>query len=131
MVFEYRRKYEYIFQGVHKEKIDSLLTEIVGGQREMRAEIDGLKNALNQMDQHQRLALQKIGFIRFNPFERSSGEQSFVLSLLNSHDTGIVVNFIYTRDGLRVYSKQVKEGKGVHFELSEEEVEAINKAVMH
>ena len=66
--------------------------------------------------------------VRFNPFERSGGEQSFVLALLNNLNSGLVINFIYTREGLRTYIKKVKAGKGEKYELSEEEKEAIDKS---
>lgn len=71
----------------------------------------------------------KIGYVRFSPFERIGADQSFSLSLTNHHDTGIVITFLYTRDGIRVYAKRVKEGKGVEHDLSQEEVDAIKKAL--
>ncbi len=70
----------------------------------------------------------KIGMVRFNPFERSGGEQSFVIAVLDKQNNGLVINFIYTRDGLRTYSKKVKNGKGQEYDLSEEEQKAIEKS---
>lgn len=41
---------------------------------------------------------------------------------------GIVLNFIYTHEGVRIYTKIVKMGKGEAYELSAEENEAIHSA---
>jgi len=40
-----------------------------------------------------------------------------------------VINFMYIPDGVRVYTKKIKEGKGETLELTQEELEAIAKAV--
>jgi len=45
--------------------------------------------------------------------------------LLNKKNCGLILNFIYTRDGLRVYTKAVKDGKGDKYQLSEEEKKAV------
>ena len=71
---------------------------------------------------------QKIGLVRFNPFERVGGEQSFVIALLNNLNSGLVINFIYTREGLRTYIKKIREGKGEKYNLSNEEQEAVKKS---
>src|SRR3989338_8502730 len=35
------------------------------------------------------IAIQKIGFMRFNPFEHTGGDQSFAIALLDREDNGI------------------------------------------
>ena len=66
-----------------------------------------------------------MGLVRFNAFGKSEGEQSFVLALLNELGSGVVINFIYIHEGIRVYAKPVKAGKGEQHELSSEEKEAV------
>jgi len=91
-------------------------------------DLEEIKKQVKEEMKLSQLHLQKIGLIRFNPFERVGGEQSFVVSLLDKEDNGIIINFIYTREGLRVYTKRVKKGKGEEYELSEEEKKAIEKS---
>ena len=93
--------------------------------KQTKQELEIIKKELKIEMEKSLLHFQKVGLIRFNPFERSGGDKSFVISLLNYENSGIVINFIHTRDGLRVYSKKIKNGKGQEFELSEEEKKAI------
>jgi hypothetical protein len=72
--------------------------------------------------------LQKVGFVRFNPFSDTGGDQSFCLSVLDDEDSGIVLSSLHSRGQTRVYAKAVKKGKGKDFELSKEELETIKKA---
>lgn len=74
------------------------------------------------------LNFQKCGLVRFNPFERVGGEQSYVFSLLNKENSGMVITFLYMREGVRVYVKQVVRGRGKGVDLSKEEEKAVVKA---
>ena len=50
------------------------------------------------------------------------------LALLDKEDSGLIINFIYTHEGVRVYTKKVKQGKGEEYQLSEEEQRAIKES---
>jgi len=70
----------------------------------------------------------KIGIVQFHALGKTEGEKSFVIALLNNLHSGIVLDFMYIPDGIRVYVKRVKNGKGETLELTQEELEAIKKA---
>lgn len=72
--------------------------------------------------------IQKIGLSRFNPFKDTGGDQSFILALLDGKDTGVVISGLYSRAGTRWFAKKVVNGKGVEYELSEEEKKTIKEA---
>lgn len=72
--------------------------------------------------------IQRIGLIRFNPFEDAGGDQSFVVALLDAEGTGIVLSSLFSRSASRMFAKEVVAGKSTHI-LTEEEVEAINVAM--
>ena len=71
--------------------------------------------------------IQKVGVIRFNPFGDVGGNQSFVIALLDNSLSGVIIQSLYSREGVRVYSKQIKEGKS-EYTLGKEEEEAIKMA---
>jgi hypothetical protein len=73
-------------------------------------------------------SMQKFGLVRFNPFRNTGGDQSFVLALLDNHDSGILMTSIHGREGTRVYIKTVEYGKSEHT-LSAEEQAALGSAV--
>lgn len=73
------------------------------------------------------LASQKISIVRFNPFGDTGGDQSFVLAVLDAHNSGYVLTSIHGREGTRVYVKPVDYGKS-KYTLSSEEQQALDQA---
>lgn len=129
MLLKMRNHYRYLISRTKRKSIDEILEEILRQGEIISKEQHMLKNGLQEVQLHLKNSFQKIGLIRFNAFGKSEGEQqSFVLALLNEYNSGFVVNFIYIHEGMRVYSKTVKAGKGEHHELSAEEKEAVEKA---
>lgn len=117
-----------MINGTKKEKLDEILDQLIDQGKANRNELALIKKEVSNQIKSSKLHLQKTGLVRFNPFDRVGGEQSFVVSFLDAEDNGIIFNFIYTRDGLRVYTKKVKKGKGEGYNLSEEERESIGKS---
>ena len=72
-------------------------------------------------------AFQRVGLIRFNPFEDTGGNQSFALALLDAEGNGWVLSSLHARSGTRVYAKAVREGRS-DGALSDEETAAIKQA---
>lgn len=128
IVFKVRKHYYNLITRTKKEHIDAILDELLQTDKKIITDLEEVKKQVKEEMKLSRLHLQKIGLVRFNPFERVGGEQSFVVSLLDKENNGIVINFIYTREVLRIYTKRVKKGKGEEYELSEEERKAIEKS---
>ena len=72
--------------------------------------------------------IQKIGVIRFDPFNGMGGNQSSVVALLDNRNNGFIISSLFLKDGNRVYTKTVKEGKSDYL-LSDEESKALEKAI--
>lgn len=73
-------------------------------------------------------SLQKTAIVRFNPFRNTGGDQSFVLAMLDNHDSGFLLTSIHSREGTRVYIKPVSYGTS-DYTLSNEESSALKQAV--
>lgn len=73
--------------------------------------------------------VQKVGLVRYNPFDDVGGDLSFALALLNENNDGIIINNLYSRDSCYTYAKPVKDGKAVAVKFSEEEEKALNIAI--
>jgi len=128
IVVKLRNHYYNLTSRTKKEKLDEILDLLLDEDKKNSREIDLIKTELKKQIELSQLHLQKVGLIRFNPFERMGGEQSFVVAFLDKENSGIILNFIYTRDGLRVYTKKVKKGKGEEYDLSDEEKKAIERS---
>lgn len=98
-----------------------------GRRRGESSAVDDLYKQVQQLSHSQKESFTKIGIVRFNPFERVGGEQSYSIALLNDKGSGFVQTYLYSREGVRTYCKEVTEGKGKE-ELSQEEKKAIVKA---
>ncbi len=94
----------------------------------IKENIISLQSQLSNVQKEGLHYYKKFGIVRFNPFERIGGEQSYSVALLNEDKSGFVMTFLYMREGMRVYIKEVKNGKGSGVDLSHEEEKAIVQA---
>ncbi len=127
-VISTRKHYFNLVSKTKKYKIDDILDKLLENEGKLEKAVGEIRKDLTETISQSKFHLQKIGLVRFNPFERMTGEQSFVIALLDKDDNGIIVNFIYTHDGLRAYTKKVNRGKGVGYQLSDEEEKAIRES---
>jgi hypothetical protein len=93
-----------------------------------KKDIDYLKEYSARIEKEGLLHIQKVGLIRFNPFKDTGGDQSFILSLIDGNDTGVIISGLYSRSGTRWYAKKVVNGKGSRTRISEEEKKALKEA---
>lgn len=105
------------------ENMDDLLAQF----KNLKEEFGRVSDELEKMKQANKLNVQKVGIIRFNPFSEVGGDQSFSLAFLDANDNGVVITSLYTRKENRVYGKPVKNG-GSQYLLSDEEMKAIESA---
>jgi hypothetical protein len=91
-------------------------------------ELDELAARSAVLEQRQRRAFQRIGLVRFNPFDDTGGNQSFALALLDLQGDGFVVSSLHARAGTRVYGKAIARGTS-EANLSDEESEALRLAL--
>ena len=107
------------------------LEEIIYKQIKKTDEIDGeIKKLIEnngKMKENLAKCTQKVGVVRFNPFGDVGGNQSFAIALLDKCLSGVTILSLYSRDGVKVYSKQIIEGKS-EYKLSKEEEDAIKIA---
>lgn len=73
--------------------------------------------------------IQRVKLLRFNPFDDTGGDQSFVVAFLDDKGTGIVINSLHTRSGTRVFAKDINLGKSIKYQLSKEEDLVIKEAM--
>jgi hypothetical protein len=124
-----RQHYQNLISKTRKNKIDDILDSLLEDKNIIKNDITEIKQKLHETIQNSNSFFKKTGIIRFNPFGKTGGDQSFVISLLDNENSGLIINFIYTSDGLRVYTKRVLKGKGKDYQLSEEEEKVIKESV--
>lgn len=120
--------YNKLTKGLTDKSFKSVLDSFVKDINVAKKDIDYLKAYCDKMQRDGLLHIQKIGLLRFNPFKDTGGDQSFILSLTDANDTGVVISSLYSRSGARWYTKRVVNGKGIEYELSDEEKRVIKEA---
>ncbi|OGK62147.1 hypothetical protein A2334_04810 [Candidatus Roizmanbacteria bacterium RIFOXYB2_FULL_38_10] len=128
IVYKLRNHYNQLTSRTRRRSIDEILDAVLKQGKSNETNQQELKKELDKVQSHLKHSYQKMGLVRFDAFGKSEGEQSFVLALLNENNDGVILNFIYIHDGVRIYAKQIKGGKGEKHELSEEEKQAVGKA---
>lgn len=111
-----------------KVTLKKLLETLLKVSKDNKKDIESLRSYCDRIEKDGHFHIQKVGLLRFNPFKDTGGDQSFILSLVDKNDTGVIISGLYSRSGLRWYAKKVKDGKGVLHELSDEEKKALKEA---
>jgi hypothetical protein len=82
---------------------------------------------VNQLARQLEGAIQRVGVVRYNPFEDTGSNQSFVLAMLDARGDGFVLSSLHSRQQTRTFLKPVSRGKA-DSAVSDEEAEAIRIA---
>jgi len=123
------RHYRKLTKEVKGVDLQKILEEYLKWAGENTENISQLSERLERLQQSAQGHFQRVGLVRFNPFEDTGGDQSFALSLLDNEGNGIVISSLHGRDVTRMYGKPVREGVEAGYEFSEEEKEAVKKAM--
>ncbi|MGE5392344.1 MAG: DUF4446 family protein [Candidatus Saccharibacteria bacterium] len=115
------------FQGDVNKDLEQILVDQNRLITKLTSDLENLHMQTQDLFLLNKNNIQKIGFIRYNPFDDAGGNISFALSLLNAHNDGVVISSLHGRDGTRMYAKAIKAGES-ESKLTEEEIKAIEDA---
>jgi hypothetical protein len=127
LLFHLKSHYYNLTSRTKKQNIDEILDFLLQKQEELGKDISLIKDKLAEEINRSNFYFQKVGTVSFNPFDRGS-EPSFALGLFDRQDNGLILNFLYTKEGLRVYPKTVIKGKGATHQLSVEEEKLVKES---
>lgn len=124
---------QYTFQKLllhHSEKktLSEILEGIIRDAQMNKKALQELSKRYDTIEKEGKFHIQKMGLLRFNPFKDTGGDQSFILTLVDAYDTGIIISGLYSRSGTRWYAKKIVKGKAVEHDLSDEEKKALKLA---
>ncbi|MFH1780643.1 MAG: DUF4446 family protein [Candidatus Nealsonbacteria bacterium] len=114
------------FKKAKKEPQD--LKEVLNILKKIEGDFEKVSKELADLKQANKKNLQKVGMVRFNPFRESGGDQSFSIAALDASHNGFVITSLFSNGANQVYAKPISNGVSV-YSLSQEEKEAINKAI--
>lgn len=127
LLFGYVSKFRDLTKNSKKGDLIKILDTILKTEKKNSQSISDLFKEVKRIDTEKLDSIQKVGYIRFNPFNELGGDHSFVLALLDGKDNGVLITGLHTRERTRMYVKDVKKGK-TQVELSKEEAKALSEA---
>ena len=122
-----KKRTRSFFASSEAKDLEEIIYKQIKKTNEIDVDIKKLIENNGKIKENLAKCTQKVGVVRFNPFGDVGGNQSFAIALLDKYLSGVTILSLYSRDGVKVYSKQIIEGKS-EYKLSKEEEEAIKIA---
>ncbi|MEA2098342.1 MAG: DUF4446 family protein [Patescibacteria group bacterium] len=122
-----KKRTRSFFASSEAKDLEEIIYKQIKKTNELDEEIKKLIENNAKIKENLAKCTQKVGVVRFNPFGDVGGNQSFAIALLDKCLSGVIILSLYSRDGVKVYSKQIIEGKS-EYNLSKEEEDAIRMA---
>lgn len=116
-----------MFKFLKKKKEPKNLEQLLSQFKDLKEDFKKISNKMDELKKNNKFSIQGIGIVRFNPFKKSGGDQSFSIALLDGNKDGVVITSLYGREGDRIFAKPIKKGKSEYL-LTEEEKEAIEQS---
>jgi hypothetical protein len=127
LLFRAISSYNRLTQGVSQQTLSELLNTFITQNVHTQQKQQAILAEIKKLRMESLGAIQKVGFVRFNPFADTGGDQSFALVLLDGNNTGVILTSLYGRSSVRWYLKTIKAGKAQDLALSKEEEQALKK----
>ena len=105
------RKYALFMKGKDGQSLEKLfkrkfdLIEKLAVNSELNAE------NIQKLEKMQKLSLNKYSIVKYDAFEDMGGKLSFVLAMLDSKNTGFLLNAIHSRENCFLYVKEIVNGE--------------------
>lgn len=122
------KKYQMFMRGRDGESMERVFADklanvekIDNRGEENKEDIEVLKGRISS-------SLTHYGIVKYDAFDDVGGKMSFALAMLDDSNTGFILNTIHSRDNCFQYIKEIVNGES-YILLSEEEMEALNRAV--
>src|SRR5687767_3805744 len=95
LAFMLRQRFIRAFANLgSKHNLADTITEYFDKLGITAAKLDNLRQSYEHLADIGARSIQKTGIVRFNPFRDTGGDQSFVLALLDNHDSGFLMTSI-------------------------------------
>lgn len=126
-VGQIRRRWRELLDGARGETLERLLLDQLRERTILEERISELESDHRQMDLRMKSALRLRGYVRYDAFGDTGGEQSFSLAMLDETGNGTVMTSLVGREGCRVYCKELHRA-ATERNLTPEELKAISVA---
>lgn len=128
LLLSFKKKNKELFKGTKGRDLEKVIRKSGRDIKKLNQDYQDLLKISEKIHDIASKGIQKVGIVRFNPFQDTGGNQSFAIALLDYYNNGLVISSLHSREGTRTYTKPIKNGQS-EYNLSNEEKEAIKKAI--
>lgn len=123
-----KKRYDNILKGRGELNIEEVLVAHSEDLESFRKELSSITASQNKIKNDMALAIQKVGFHKYDAFPDLSNKLSYSLVLLDSQDNGVILTSIYGRESSVTFSKRVEGGNSKE-SISDDEKVALERAL--
>lgn len=123
-----KKRYRKMMNGVDGDNLERLLMGHIDEVRHVIDENKRLDSENRRMDDLLKMAVTRVGMVRFRAFEDMGSDLSYAVALLDAHNNGVVLSSIFGREDSRSYAKPIEDGKS-SYPMTQEEEQALREAM--
>lgn len=128
LILKLKKRYEKLFIKIgNGEDLTKILEQYIRQVNSLEEKDKEIMDFCMKINENQKLAISKVGVVKYNAYEDTRNKLSFSLALLNCNDDGVIINSVYSKEGSNIYLKNIIKGNSKN-KLSEEEKEALEIA---
>ena len=122
------RKYDLFMRGKDAESLEDIIVDQIADITELKIQDKSNKDILKSLTRGVRSSYQKFGMVKYNAYTGMGGNLSFAFALLDTNNTGFILNSVHSREGCYLYIKTIEKGE-TDTPLGKEEKEALEQAL--
>lgn len=122
------RKYALFMKGSDGQSLERVFTQKLKEVDRLSMANDDNYVQIQSLQKKIGKTLTKYGIVKYDAFDDVGGKLSFALAMLDSKNTGFILNAIHSRDNCFFYIKEIVNGES-YILLSSEEMDALRHAV--
>lgn len=118
-----------LVSGGNGKSLEGTIMSLKKGLEEEQRFKKEMEGYLTEVERRLIRGVRAVEVIRFNAFQGtgSGGNQSFAAALINEKGDGVILSSLNARERVSIFAKPIKSWSS-QFELSPEEIEALEKA---
>lgn len=122
------RRYHVFMKGKDGQSMERIFTQKFRELERLSERGENHQYDISMLKKQFEGTLNKYGIVKYDAFDDVGGKMSFALAMLDSKNTGFILDAIHSRDNCFLYLKEIVKGES-YIMLSEEEIEALKQAV--
>ena len=122
------RKYHSFMKGQDGQSMERAFSQKFKEIDKLKSQSDNHQYDIHTLKRRYKKTLNRYGIVKYDAFDDVGGKLSFALAMLDSDNTGFILDAIHSRDNCFLYLKEIVKGES-YIMLSEEEIEALKRAV--